>query len=518
MWFDTWPFLVIWAAGWLLSLAFTKQANVWHWQTARWTSRLALLFALVHGGYAVAQWWQGTTATPDWLGTIVTLLVGLLGWVVIKFAEHYLAGEPRQPRFVKATLFTLAAVALMIVSDSLLLMLVGWSLTSVGLHSLLLYYPERRAAQIVAHKKFIASRFADVLLATALALVFIELGSFSMSDLNALLDTREGKPATLDLAVVLIAVAAVVKTAQLPIHGWLIQVMEAPTPVSALLHAGVINLSGLVLLRLADALTFNFVAQATLVIVGSLTAALAAMVMLTRISIKVRLAWSTCAQMGFMLMEIGLGLYELALLHLVAHSLYKAHAFLSSGEAVLQARLHSFARANYEAGALWVYLASPLVSAAVVAGSLWLWQQLLPGFEVTAAVLVILTIGFAPLYWPSTKDKYGHWLRGAMRSFVLTQLYFLWHLAFAQVMPPQTTTSWFLLGWVTVVFIGLYATQLVVQRYPQGTPSRRLFPWAYNGFYLDERFTRMTFKVWPLQFKQPADLDDGETLATETMK
>ncbi len=77
-------------------------------------------------------------------------------------------------------------------------------------------------------------------------------------------------------------------------------------------------------------------------IVGSLTAVLAGMVMLTRISNKVRLAWSTCAQMGFMLMEIGLGLYELALLHLVAHSLYKAYAFLSSGEAVERARLHDF--------------------------------------------------------------------------------------------------------------------------------------------------------------------------------
>ncbi len=140
----------------------------------------------------------------------------------------------------------------------------------------------------------------------------------------------------------LLAFAAILKTAQLPLHGWLIQVMEAPTPVSALLHAGVVNMGGFVLLRVAELIGLVPSAQWLLVIVGSLTAVLAGMVMLTRISIKVRLAWSTCAQMGFMLMEIGLGLYELALLHLVAHSLYKAYAFLSSGEAVERARLHDF--------------------------------------------------------------------------------------------------------------------------------------------------------------------------------
>src|SRR5690606_20955596 len=139
-----------------------------------------------------------------------------------------------------------------------------------------------------------------------------------------------------ELTIVLVALAAILKTAQLPLHGWLIQVMEAPTPISALLHAGVVNLSGFVLLRMAPMLAQSDIAQALLVIVGSLSAALAALVMLTRISIKIRLAWSTCAQMGFMLMEIGLGLYELALLHLLAHSLYKAYSFLSAGDAVEQ--------------------------------------------------------------------------------------------------------------------------------------------------------------------------------------
>jgi NAD(P)H-quinone oxidoreductase subunit 5 len=119
---------------------------------------------------------------------------------------------------------------------------------------------------------------------------------------------------------VLLVASAALKCAQLPFHGWLIQVMEAPTPVSALLHAGVVNIGGFLMIRLAPLMTQSEIAQTLLVICGCTTAVIAALVMTTRVSIKVALAWSTCAQMGFMLLECGLGAYPLALLHIVAHS------------------------------------------------------------------------------------------------------------------------------------------------------------------------------------------------------
>ncbi len=128
--------------------------------------------------------------------------------------------------------------------------------------------------------------------------------------------------------------AALLKTATLPLHGWLTEVMEAPTPVSALLHAGIINAGGVLLLRFADPVQASPGAMAALVMVGGLTALFGAVVMLTQSAVKTALAWSTVAQMGFMILQCGLGLWALALLHIVAHSLYKAHAFLSSGGAV----------------------------------------------------------------------------------------------------------------------------------------------------------------------------------------
>ena len=138
-------------------------------------------------------------------------------------------------------------------------------------------------------------------------------------------------PLSIHIAALLLAISAIIKCAQLPLHGWLIQVMEAPTPVSALLHAGVVNLGGFMLIRLASVIYTTQAAQALLVVMGCLTAVVGSLVMSTGISIKVHLAWSTCAQMGFMLVECGLGLYALAFLHLLAHSLYKAHSWVQAG-------------------------------------------------------------------------------------------------------------------------------------------------------------------------------------------
>ncbi|MDX1581956.1 MAG: proton-conducting transporter membrane subunit, partial [Alphaproteobacteria bacterium] len=135
-------------------------------------------------------------------------------------------------------------------------------------------------------------------------------------------------------AIILLALAALLKSAQFPTHGWLTEMMETPTPVSALLHAGIINAGGFVLIRFADVMLLSPSVLAVIAIIGGFTALFGSIVMLTQSAVKTSLAWSTVAQMGFMMLQCGLALFSLALLHIVAHSLYKAHAFLSSGEAV----------------------------------------------------------------------------------------------------------------------------------------------------------------------------------------
>ena len=174
------------------------------------------------------------------------------------------------------------------------------------------------------------SRVSEV--ALLFAVLFL-VQSYGTTDIATILGAVQPDALTIT-ASLLIAAAAVLASAQFPAHGWLTEVMEAPTPVSALLHAGVINAGGFLLIRFADVMLAAPGVMALLVMLGGFTALFGGLVMLTQPAVKTSLAWSTIAQMGFMVLQCGLALFPLALLHIVAHSLYKAHAFLSAGEAV----------------------------------------------------------------------------------------------------------------------------------------------------------------------------------------
>jgi len=215
----------------------------------------------------------------------------------------------------------------------LLQLVIGWCAASLLLHQLLIFYPERIAARRAARKKFFVSRLGDLALIGAVALLAV---AFQTGDIaTILLEAQQGQGLPLTIAAAaLLAVAALLKSAQFPTHGWLTEVMETPTPVSALLHAGVVNAGGFLLIRFADVMLQAPIVLAALVMVGGFTAIFGSVVMLTQSAVKTSLAWSTVAQMGFMILQCGLALFPIALLHIVAHSLYKAHSFLASGSAI----------------------------------------------------------------------------------------------------------------------------------------------------------------------------------------
>lgn len=464
----------------------------------------AMAMSLVAVGIALA-----TPGRADTLGLTMAVLVGFLGWVVTRFSRRYLHGEPRQRRFFVALLLTLACVSIVVTTDHLLVLVLAWSATSLGLHHLLTYYPERPAALVAAHKKFIASRLAEACIAVALTLIWRETGGFSMTGLAVHVEALDRVPLSLQTAAFLIAVAAILKTAQLPVHGWLIQVMEAPTPVSALLHAGVVNLGGVVLIRLADLMVAALAAQTLLIVVGSLTAVLAGLVAMTRISIKVRLAWSTCAQMGFMLMECGLGLYELALLHLVAHSLYKAHGFLAAGDRVLEARRAAMPPASAAAAdlpRLSLPIAMLLVFAAVA-----VWQSVFPTLDVPFAATLVLGLGLAPLCTMGSGQEPKGRIGAIFGSLAIVHLYLVGHAFFGAIIDtPRALPSPLQTMWVALCFLTLYGVQTWVMAHPAGRLSRALYPWAYAGFHLDERFTRLTLRLWPMRLPATYRTAQGE--------
>jgi NAD(P)H-quinone oxidoreductase subunit 5 len=310
-------------------------------------TEFAALAALAVGlGAAVLLAWQGagTGRLPgvpglglsvrlDVVSVVMLILVAFVGWAVLRYSASYLDGEARQGAFLGWMAATLAAVLLLVQAGNLLLLLCAWIATGLGLHRLLLFYPGRTEAVRAARKKFIVARLGDVALIGACVLLYVGYETLDIATILAA--AREGvTPAGAPWAAALLAIAAMLKSAQFPTHGWLTEVMETPTPVSALLHAGVINAGGFLLIRFADLLLLAPGVLAVLVIVGGFTALFGGLAMLAQSAVKTSLAWSTIAQMGFMIMQCGLALFPLALLHIVAHSLYKAHAFLSSGTAV----------------------------------------------------------------------------------------------------------------------------------------------------------------------------------------
>lgn len=300
-------------------------------------SEFAALGALALAGLGALQVLiMGASAAPvlglraDGISATLTLLVGFIGWVVMRYSRTYIDGEAREGAFHGLMLATLAAVSVFVQAGSLWVLVGAGVAIGLGLKQLLLFYAERREARRAATKFALVWHGGDVLLGAASVLLAMTYGTANLSMISASADLTVGTA----VAIVLIVMAAALKTAAFPLHGWLTEVMEAPTPVSALLHAGIINSGGVLLITLSQLVQLSSGAMAALVMLGGLTALFGAAVMLTQSAVKTALAWSTVSQMGFMLLQCGLGLWALALLHIVAHSLYKAHAFLSSGGAV----------------------------------------------------------------------------------------------------------------------------------------------------------------------------------------
>jgi NAD(P)H-quinone oxidoreductase subunit 5 len=302
---------------------------------------LAILPAIVAAvGLAIQGAGQVPLATGfslriDLVSCTLLVLIAILGAIILRFSRTYLDGADRQGAFLGWMSLTLASVMMLVTSGDLIQLVVAWIATSLTLHRLLLFFPERAGAQRAARKKFVVARVGDLALVGAALLMW---RGFGATDIATILEAARAGDAPMEAAWAagLLAFAAVLKSAQFPTHGWLTEVMEAPTPVSALLHAGVINAGGFLLIRFADVMLTAPPVLAVLVMVGGFTAVFGGLVMLTQPAVKTSLAWSTVAQMGFMVFQCGLALFPLALLHIVAHSLYKAHAFLSSGSAVEQ--------------------------------------------------------------------------------------------------------------------------------------------------------------------------------------
>jgi NAD(P)H-quinone oxidoreductase subunit 5 len=434
----------------------------------------------------------------DAVSATMALLVAFVGWVVVRYSRRYLDGEAREGAFHGLMLASLAAVLVLVQAGSLTVLVAAFGAVGLGLRQLLLFYPDRPEAGRAAAKFTLVWGAGDLALILAAVLLAHGFGTGDLAAISAA--ATEGLPRGAQVAIGLLVLAAALKTAAFPLHGWLTEVMEAPTPVSALLHAGIINAGGFLLIRLADLVQASPGAMAALVLLGGLTALFGAVVMLTQSAVKTALAWSTVAQMGFMLLQCGLGLWALALLHIVAHSMYKAHAFLSSGGAVQAvAAIRRPGPVAVPGGAAVARaFALALVLYAAVAAAFGLALE--PKSAQALALGAILVFGVAYLVAQGLADAAPRalTLRTAAASLAATLAYFGFH-ALAQALwggalPPTPQAG--ALEWALIVVAVLSFALVAV--------AQALFPlWAHhpaaaglrvhlaNGLYLNAVFDRL---------------------------
>ena len=273
----------------------------------------------------------------DNITAIMLLVVSLIGFLVHLYSTEYMKGDPKYSRyfaFLGIFIFSMNGIVL---ADSLIMIYVFWEL--VGLSSFLLigFWFEKEKPPLAANKAFLTNRVGDIGMFIGIMILFFHVGSFNINDIiNGVSDMNKG---LLTLAGILVFMGAVGKSAQFPLHIWLPNAMEGPTPVSALIHAATMVAAGVYMtFRIFPFLTPD--ALALIAIIGAITALMAAITAITRNDIKAVLAYSTISQLGYMIMAIGVGAPVYAFFHLVTHAMFKACLFLCSGS-VIHAMHHS---------------------------------------------------------------------------------------------------------------------------------------------------------------------------------
>jgi NAD(P)H-quinone oxidoreductase subunit 5 len=271
----------------------------------------------------------------DMLSKIMIYLVGFIGIIVYFFSKKYMHGDTNYNNLFKNMLLLLLSVVFISAIDNLLLFLCAWACCNWTLVKLIVHKSSWKAAKasgILAAKNFI---LGFIFITLAFAFMYKATGSTSI---NYIVNNPQDSWYTL-IALIMLLLGAMTQSAIWPFHRWLISSLNAPTPVSALMHAGIVNGGG-VLLALFAPLYFNSPIILNIIfIIGLITALLGSLWKLMQHDVKRMLACSTMGQMGFMLAQCGLGLFGAAIAHLCWHGMFKAYLFLASGGAAQEKRL-----------------------------------------------------------------------------------------------------------------------------------------------------------------------------------
>ena len=287
------------------------------------------LFEWINSGAIDASW----SLKFDTLTSVMLVVVTSVSALVHIYSIGYMSHDPYQYRFFSYLSFFTFAMLMLVTSDNLLQLFFGWE--GVGLASYLLigFWYEKPSANAAAMKAFVVNRVGDFGFLLGIAVIYIATGSISFDVIFQKINTVN--QFTINIACLLLFMGAMGKSAQLFLHTWLPDAMEGPTPVSALIHAATMVTAGIFLVARCSPIFENSdIALSFIIIIGASTAFFAATVGLVQNDIKRIIAYSTCSQLGYMFVALGVGAYQVAIFHLFTHAFFKALLFLGSGSVI----------------------------------------------------------------------------------------------------------------------------------------------------------------------------------------
>ncbi|MCL6446455.1 MAG: NADH-quinone oxidoreductase subunit L, partial [Alicyclobacillus sp.] len=378
------------------------------------------------------------------LNAVMLVVVSAVSTLVLLFSKGYMHGDERFPVFYQyLNLFVFSMLAL-VISPNLLQLYIFWEMVGLCSYLLVGFWFFKPEAALAAKKSFIVTRIGDLGLFVGIILLFLATGSFDFTTIFQAADA--GKLALpwlaggglTTLTAILIFVGAVGKSAQFPLHVWLPDAMEGPTPVSALIHAATMVAAGVYLVaRTYPLFVASPAALTTVAWIGGFTALLAALIALTQRDIKRVIAYSTISQLGYMMLALGVGAYAYGVFHLMTHAFFKALLFLAAGSVIHAVDTQDL----FEMGGLgrklpitkWTFLAGALALAGIVPfAGFWskddiltatlqsghpvlYWFGLIAAFCTAFYIFRVFSLTFTGE--PRDKEKYEHAHEG---SWVMT--------------------------------------------------------------------------------------------------
>ena len=315
-----------------------------------------IFYKVVKEGYSnnliIASWINSGTLNVNWsinidaLSSLMLVVVTLVSSLVHIYSIGYMSHDPHKPRFMSyLSLFTFAMLTL-VTADNFIQLFFGWEGVGLCSYFLIGFWYKKESANAAAIKAFVVNRVGDFGFALGIFLIFYIFGTVNydevFSQIPQVLDNEIVflgiKVNSVDLICILLFLGAMGKSAQFLLHTWLPDAMEAPTPVSALIHAATMVTAGVFLVvRCSPIYEYSELALSIIAIVGMITAFFAATVALVQSDIKKIIAYSTCSQLGYMFFAAGVGAYNVAMFHLFTHAFFKSLLFLGAGSVI-----HSF--------------------------------------------------------------------------------------------------------------------------------------------------------------------------------